>query len=616
MNYKKYDVIVVGAGHAGLEACFATSNLNKKTALITLEESKIADMPCNPSIGGAAKGVIVREIDSLGGMQAKAADANLIQIKMLNKSKGPGVWALRAQIDKIKYHKWFLDKIKKQKNLNLIIDEVIELIIENNKIKGVKLKDKNLYSDVVILTTGTYMNSITHRGNEFEHKGPDGSKFSAFLSKNLEKLGINLIRLKTGTPARILKDSINYSVLEIENGDNDNLSFSHFNPKFINFNEQIPCYTTFTNELTHKIINDNLLKSAMYSGNIKSIGPRYCPSIEDKIVRFSDKNRHQLFIEPESKSLNTVYLGGLSTSMPIDIQEQMIFSIKGLENAKIVKYAYAIEYDAIDPMNISLSLMSKNILGLFFAGQINGTSGYEEAAAQGLIAGINAINFLNNKDPLILSRNESYIGVMIDDIVTKGITEPYRLLTSRAEYRLYLRNDNANERLLKYGYEIGLITQEEWDNFNFINEQKHKLKQYLRNTSIGQINNLKFKEKKTNVSLYEYIKRPEVDILNFISEFNINNYELSNEDLKKLEIEIKFEGYIMNQEKSLNKIKQLDKILLNKIIDYSIVPNISLEAIQKLNKVKPMTLDQASRISGINLNDIIKIKYFLENMSK
>lgn len=613
MKSKYYDVIVVGAGHAGLEACFATSKLNKKTALITLDENKIADMPCNPSIGGAAKGVVTREIDSLGGMQAKAADANLLQIKILNKSKGPGVWALRAQIDKIQYHKWFLEKIKNQKNLDLVIDEVIDLIIEENEIKGVKTTNTLFYANVVILTTGTYMNSITHRGHEMKNEGPDGSKFSKSLSSSLIQQNIDLIRLKTGTPARLHKDSVNYSILEIEHGDNENLSFSHFLPKYTTIDNQLPCYSTYTNEITHKVIEDNLSRSAMYSGNIKSVGPRYCPSIEDKIVRFNDKLRHQLFIEPESKFLDTVYLSGLSTSMPIDVQEKMIYSIKGLENAKIIKYAYAIEYDAIDPTNISLSLMCKKIKGLFFAGQINGTSGYEEAAAQGLIAGINAYNYLENNDPLILSRTESYIGVMIDDIVTKGITEPYRLLTSRAEHRLYLRHDNANERLLKYGYQIGLISKQEWNHFNLINSQKHQIINFLKNTTIGQLPKLKLTEKKTNSTLYDYLKRPEVNLINFFKDNNINKYDLSDIDLSKLAVEIKFEGYILNQERNLKKINELDKISLKEIKDYSEIPNISLEAIQKLNKIKPLTLDQASRISGINLNDIIKIKYYLDN---
>ena len=612
----EYDVVVVGAGHAGLEAAFAASKKGAKTLLITLSEDGVALMPCNPSIGGPAKGVVTREIDALGGMQGIAADANQLQMKLLNSSKGPGVWALRAQVDKVKYHKWFLEKIEEQNNLTLLIDEVIDLKIENNKICGIVTRDNGeIVTKSVVLTTGTYLESITYRGDDKKHEGPNGAKYAKSLSKKLENIGIQLIRLKTGTPPRIIKDSIDYSVMQLEPGTNQKLCFGFYEKTFLPYEQQLPCYIIHTNEDTHQLIRDNLSRSAMYGGLINGIGPRYCPSIEDKIVKFPDKDRHQIFVEPESLELDTMYLGGFSTSMPIDVQELMIRSLPGLKDCIIDKYAYAIEYDAIDPTQIYPSLMFKNILGLFSAGQINGTSGYEEAAGQGLIAGINAVNYIENKEPLILSRTNSYIGVMIDDIVTKGVSEPYRLLTSRAEHRLYLRNDNADERLTEIGYKQGMIDTNRYDYFLCQQDKINEILSILHSKTVGQVDKLKFIVKKNNVSLFEYIKRPEIKLIDVLNLLKIRKDSILTDDLiQKIEIKIKFEGYIKLQEEKIQQYQNSNDLDLSKIIDYKLVPNLSLEAIDKLNKIKPLTLSQAGRVSGISIEDIIKIKYYLEKL--
>lgn len=611
---KQYDVIVIGAGHAGLEAAFAASNLNNNTCLVTLDEKGIGLMPCNPSIGGPAKGIVTREIDALGGIQGKAADATTMQMKILNSSKGPGVWAIRAQIDKLAYQSWFKEQIKKQPNLTLVIGEVVELIVEDKTIKGIKLADNScLYAKVVIITAGTYLQSITHRGKVQIDEGADGNKNAKFLSNNLIKLGFSLIRLKTGTPPRIHKDSIDYSVMTYEPGTNENIAFSHYQPVYKPFDEQLPCYIIHTKPDTHQIIVDNLSESAMYGGSIKSIGPRYCPSIEDKIVKFAEKERHQIFVEPESYNLDSIYLGGFSTSMPIEVQDKMIKTLPGLENCKILKYAYAIEYDAIDPTQLYPTLESKLVDRLFFAGQINGTSGYEEAAGQGLMAAINAHQKIHNKAPVVLGRDEAYIGVMIDDIVTKGVNEPYRLLTSRAEHRLSLRNDNADDRLIKLGYEIGLVKQEVYD--DYLNKQAviTEVLDWLKTTTVGQIDKLKFTTTKTNTYLIDYLKRPEIK-LNDLLPFYPKPLSLNDQLISKIQIQVKFEGYIRNQEENLKQLKKLNKISLVDIEDYHIIPNISYETREKLNKIKPLDLDQASRISGVNLTDIVMIKYYIERI--
>ncbi|MDR2461729.1 MAG: tRNA uridine-5-carboxymethylaminomethyl(34) synthesis enzyme MnmG, partial [Mycoplasmataceae bacterium] len=564
MLKKKYDVIVIGAGHAGLEAAFAVANIGFDVALITINIISVGAAPCNPSIGGPAKGVVTREIDALGGMQGKAADANMLQMKILNTSKGPGVWALRAQIDKIKYHEWFLDKIKKNKKINLILDEAVDLIIDNNKICGIKLrKYGNITASKVIITSGVYMNSKTHIGLNSKNEGPMSLERSDTLSDNIRKLGFKIIRLKTGTPPRILTSSIDFNKMQIETGTNEKLSFSHYNSKVLPFSKQVPCYLTYTNEKTHKVIRDNLKLSAMYSGNISGVGPRYCPSIEDKIVKFPDKIRHQTFMEPESLSLPTTYLQGLSTSLPENVQEKFIKTINGLENAIFVKYAYAIEYDAIDPTQLFPSLETKKINGLYFAGQVNGSSGYEEAACQGLIAGINATLALKRKKPLILGRNEAYIGVLIDDLVTKGVTDPYRLLTSRAEYRLLLRNDNADDRLSTYGFNVGLLPH---DKYKIYLNNKKKILEIINFLKKETLKKEKYKKFGNNLphSMFELLKRQNVFLKDLLP---TNKYRaLSKNIINKIEIIVKFDGYIKNQEKNVNRLKNEDKIKLDKIV--------------------------------------------------
>ncbi len=595
-----------------MEAVFACQKQGLNVALITLSKDSIGLMPCNPSIGGPAKGIVTREIDCLGGVQARAADECQIQMKLLNTSKGPGVWALRAQVDKVKYHQWFLKALKNSK-INLIVGEVTNLIVKDKKVVGVQLNHKtNLFSQYVILTTGTYLKAKTYRGNETKQEGPNNSLPANFLSANLVNLGFKIIRLKTGTPPRIKSDTIDYSNFSLEPGTDMKICFSHFNKKYLPFKKQIPCYIVHTNEKTHKIIKDNLTKSAMYSGLIEGVGPRYCPSIEDKIVRFANKPRHQIFIEPESLSLETKYLGGFSTSMPVDVQDKMIRSLPGFKNCEVVRYAYAIEYDAIDPTQLKKTLESKLVKNLYFAGQINGTSGYEEAAAQGLIAAINVGNDFHKRPPLILKRNEAYIGVMIDDITTKGILDPYRLLTSRAEHRLNLRNDNAQERILKYGYDCGMISKKNYQ--QYLNEQKKndEIINLLKTQTIGKYKSIAKKAIKTNQTLYDFLKRPEVDILDILKKINYNYKTLDNDLLMKINIRVKFDGYIRKQNEEIAKVNNLEKYSLSKIKDYKQIKHLSLEAIDKLNRIMPLDLDQASRISGINMTDIITIKLYLD----
>jgi tRNA uridine 5-carboxymethylaminomethyl modification enzyme len=604
-----FDVIVIGGGHSGVEATLAPARMGLKVCLVTLNRNKIASMPCNPSVGGPAKGVVTREIDALGGEQGIAADATMLQIKILNSSKGPGVWALRAQSDKIEYQKYMLDVIEKNKNVTILEDEVKELIVENGKCNGVVChKSGEIKSKAVIITTGTYMESVTMRGNKVNSSGPDGEKNSQGLSKNLSNLGFELIRLKTGTPPRIKKDTIDYSQMKIESGDDKDLSFSTRTNKFLKLKDQLPCYLIYTNEKTHKVIEENLLKSSMYGGVVTGVGPRYCPSIEDKVKRFSDKPRHQIFVEPESVHLDSVYLGGFSTSMPEDIQDKMIRTLPGLENCQVLKYAYAIEYDAIQPTQLKQTLETKIIDSLYTAGQINGTSGYEEAACQGLMAGINAALKIMGKEPLVLGRDEAYIGVLIDDLTTKGVVDPYRLLTSRAEYRLILRNDNAEDRLSDYGRRIGLISNEHWEDIK-------RSRENIVN-ALFEIKNLKIKKdselgKKHNllesVDFYTLLKRTEVNV-----EDVTLKQKLSTRELEKLSILVKYEGYIKNQEEEIIKLTKTDNVKLSYDIDYSEVPNISLEAREKLNKVKPSTIFQASRISGINPNDVTMILLYLK----
>lgn len=613
----KYDIIVVGGGHAGCEAAYASAKQGFKTALITSNKKNIADMPCNPSIGGTAKGIVVREIDALGGLMGRIADISHLQIKMLNSGKGPAVKSLRAQGDKVTYPKNMVESLSSLENLDIVEEMVEDLIVENKDIKGViSATNKEYFCDALILTTGTYLKSKILVGDKSKEEGPHGEESSKNLSNKLRDLGFEIQRLKTGTPQRLDPNTIDYSKLTEENGDLTPWTFSFDLEPSYDVNNQRKCYLVYTNENTHQIIRDNLKKSAMYGGYAEGIGPRYCPSIEDKIVRFADKERHQLFLEPESDYYPDLYLQGFSTSMPVDVQEKMVHSLVGLENAKILKYAYAIEYDAINPLQMKSSLESKIINNLYTAGQINGTSGYEEAAGQGLIAGINAGLKLKGKEPLILKRNESYIGVLIDDLVTKGTKEPYRLLTSRAEYRLILRHDNADLRLRKYGYEVGLISDEQYKRLQEKEESIANLTNDLKTTKIHpkEINNsikeaLGVEELTSGMSLYDLLKRPQIKI-EYLVEYL--NKEYKKDILEIVEITIKYEGYIAKTNREVEKMLKLESKKIPKDIDYSKVQNLASEARQKLESVRPETVAQASRISGVNPTDISILTVYLK----
>ena len=617
-----YDVIVVGGGHAGCEAALASARLNHPTLMVTSNIKNIADMPCNPSIGGPAKGILVREIDALGGEMGRNADKGLIQLKMLNTKKGPAVQALRAQADKITYPQEMLKTLKSQENLEIKEAFVEDLIVEDNKVLGVILDNgERINSKAVILTTGTYLKADILVGSQRTPGGPHGEKESKHLSDKLKSYGLTIQRLKTGTPQRIAKDSIDYSKLEIEKGDDVVRTFSFDNKPYYDIDNQELCYLTYTNDKTHQIIKDNLTKSSMYGGYVHAVGPRYCPSIEDKVVRFADKERHQLFLEPESRYYEDIYIQGFSTSMPYDIQELMVHSLVGLENAKILKYAYAIEYDAIDPLEMKASLENKILENLFTAGQINGTSGYEEAAAQGLIAGINAIQKIEGKEPLILGRDEAYTGVLIDDLITKGTKEPYRMLTSRAEYRLLLRHDNADIRLRKYGYELGLVDEERYNNYldklNKIDELTNHLKTHKINTNENDlIDELNTSPILDGITLYQLLKRPEVLIKDLIKIGKIEDNKYSDEVLEQVEISIKYEGYINKAKKEVNRMHELEDVKLPEDIDYSVVPNLASEARQKLEQVRPISVGQASRISGVNPADISILLIYLKKGNK
>lgn len=613
-----YDVIVVGGGHAGCEAAHISAFMGAKTLLITSNIDNIADMPCNPSIGGSAKGIIVREIDALGGLMGIVADKSHFQIKMLNNSKGPAVRSLRAQADKRVYPKVMKEYLHNTKNLEIKEGMVEDLIIENAKIKGIILENgQEILSTNVVLTTGTYLNANILIGSENVPSGPHGEKRSNKLSTNLKKYGFNIKRLKTGTPQRIKADSIDFDVLKEEKGDDTYWTFSFDTKPLYKINEQQKCYLVYTNANTHQIIRDNLKKSAMYGGYATGVGPRYCPSIEDKIVRFSDKPRHQLFLEPESIYYDEWYLQGFSTSMPRDVQEKMVHSLHGLENAIISKYAYAIEYDAIDAMQIKPSLESKIISGLFTAGQINGTSGYEEAAGQGLIAGINAALKFKNQEPLVLKRHEAYIGVLIDDLVTKGITDPYRMLTSRAEFRLLLRHDNADARLTEIGHIVGSVTDEKYQNYINKYDNISELKKLLEENKIVINDNTKkiFKEyniniPSTNLKFLTLLKRPEIDLA-FINNF-IDLSKYSEEEKEELTIEVKYQGYIAKEYVQKEKMLKMESKQIPKDIDYTKVKNIASEARQKLSLVRPENIAQASRISGVNPVDISLLLIYLK----
>ena len=616
----EYEVIVVGAGHAGCEAALAAARLGHRTAVFTINLDSVANLPCNPNIGGTAKGQLVREIDAMGGQMGIAADANFIQSKILNKAKGPAVYSLRAQIDRRAYSDYMKLVLEKQDLLDVKQAEVTDVICEDGKVKGVRVHTGTVYlCKTIILTTGTYLKGRIIIGEFSYDSGPDGLLPANKLSDNLKKLGIKIMRFKTGSPTRINKRSVDFSKLIEEPGDDEIVPFSFMSGELKK--DQVPCYMTHTNSETHKVIRENIHRSPMYSGDIEGIGPRYCPSIEDKIVRFADKQSHQVFIEPMGLNTMEMYVQGMSTSMPEDIQLKMLRSLPGLEDVAIMRPAYAIEYDCIDSTQLNLTLEIKNIEGLFFAGQINGSSGYEEAAAQGLIAGINAVMKLENKEPIVLTRDQAYIGVLIDDLVTKGTNEPYRMMTSRAEYRLYLRQDNADARLTQIGYDVGLVSEERHSRYTkkkrLIQQEVERFKNTILPPSETINNFLRRHESAqivTGIRLYNLIKRPEIK-MEYLKE--INEYsDLPKEVMEQVGINIKYEGYLKRQMAQIEQFKRMEERKLPGDIDYKNIHGLSLEARQKLDNQKPQSLGQASRILGVSPADISVLLIYLESRKR
>lgn len=612
-----YDIAVIGAGHAGCEAGLAAARLGMKTLVFSISLDAIANMPCNPHIGGSSKGHLVREIDALGGEMGKNIDKTMIQIKMLNTSKGPAVHSLRAQADRKRYHMEMKHTLEKQENLFLKQGEIVDIKVENGQVMGIETSVGAVYGvKAVIVATGTYLKGKIFMGEFSEESGPDGVAAANRLSDSLKKIGVDLVRFKTGTPARINRRSIDFSKMELQKGDEDIVPFS-FEDKIDDL-EQVDCYLTYTNENTHRIIRENLHRSPLYAGKIEGTGPRYCPSIEDKVVRFSDKPRHQAFVEPVGLDTEEMYIQGLSSSLPEDVQIALYRTIPGLENAEFTRSAYAIEYDCIDPSNLKLSLEYKGIDGLFMAGQTNGTSGYEEAACQGLIAGINASRKIKGKEPVILDRTQGYIGVLIDDIVTKGTSEPYRMMTSRAEYRLLLRQDNADLRLTEIGHEVGLISDDRYQRFlvkkENIRREVDRLKKLVVKPS-KDVNDLLVRygtsELTTGTKMSELLKRTELTYDN-LAEIDADRPKLSLQEKEEVEIQVKYEGYIRMQEAQVEKFKKMESKLLPEGVDYETIEGLSLEARQKLNKFRPHSIGQASRISGVSPADISVLLIYLQ----
>lgn len=614
-----YDVIVIGAGHAGCEAGLATARLGKNTLVLTMSMDSVADLPCNPNIGGTGKGHLVREIDALGGEMGLNIDKTLIQSRMLNTSKGPAIHSLRVQADKVAYHIEMKKTLENQENLDLFQDEAVDIIVEDGRVVGVKTLTNMTYrADAVIVATGTYLRSLVLMGELSYKSGPLGKLPAAYLSGSLEKADFDLKRFKTGSPARIHADYVDYSVMEPISGDEKIVPFSFMNEGKDMDLDQEDCYLTYSSLETKKIIEDNLDRSPMYSGQAKSVGPRYCPSIEDKVVRFNDRDEHQIFLEPESRTTKELYVQGASSTLPFDVQLDLYKSIKGLENVKIMRPAYGIEYDCIDATILKRTLEHKNIENLYFAGQINGSSGYEEAGAQGLVAGINAYNKLEGKDEFILDRSDAYIGVLIDDLVTKGTNEPYRMMTSRAEYRLILRQDNADLRLTQRGYDLGLVDEERYEVFTrkkvLIEEETQRLKDikiYPVEETNKILEDLGTTRIKNDISLYDLIKRPELDY-NKISVLDPKRPEFPEEVWNQVQIASKYEGYIKKQLDQINQFKRVEEKDISWIEDYSEVSNLSNEAVQKLNDIRPESLGQASRISGISPADISNLQIYME----
>ncbi|MFY9176492.1 MAG: tRNA uridine-5-carboxymethylaminomethyl(34) synthesis enzyme MnmG [Caldicoprobacterales bacterium] len=621
LNVGNYDIIVVGGGHAGCEAALAGARMGFKTAVFATNLDNIALLACNPSIGGTSKGHLVREVDALGGQMGLNIDKCFIQVRMLNTAKGPAVHSLRAQADKHDYHRLMKSTLENQPQLDIIQGEVTEILEKSGKVTGVVTALGDIYScKAVVVATGVYLKSRIIIGEYSTNSGPNGFFPANELSNNLRDLGFRLQRFKTGTPARIDGKSIDYEKMIPQHGDEEIIPFSFLNDTIER--EQVPCWLTHTTKKTHEIIRENLHRSPMYSGSIEGIGARYCPSIEDKIVRFSDKESHQVFIEPEGRHTNEMYPQGLSTSLPIDVQREMYRSVPGLENVRIMRPAYAIEYDCIDSKDLKLSLESKAISGLFFAGQINGSSGYEEAAAQGIIAGINAVQYIKGDEPLILDRSQAYVGVLIDDLVTKGTNEPYRMMTSRAEYRLLLRQDNADMRLTEIGYKIGLVDNKRYDWFmkkcERVEKEINRLKDFILSPTQEIINYLEKRGSspiKSGITLYELLKRPEISYQDIEYLGGPGEIKLR-QDREQVEVSIKYEGYIKKQLRQANQFKKMESKRIPEGIDYSKISGLRLEARQKLNQVKPESIGQASRISGVSPADISVLMIYLEKMRR